>query len=99
MAIVSILLTSQPNDRIRADTAAPAADGAVSQTSKAGESFYTLKEYNKRLAVYEDGKSEPIYISGVFVSELPKADRDLIKNGIPAHSEKELRRLLEDYCS
>ena len=60
---------------------------------------YLLKEYDKRIAVFERDKETPLYVSEVYVSELPKADRRLLQNGIPAQSKKELTRLIEDYCS
>ena len=99
MALVSILLTSEPSEKNKADAAAPDADNSISQKSEVIEDMYTLKEYNKRLAVFQDGNGEPIFITNVFVSELPKADRELMKKGIPAHDDKALKRLLEDYCS
>lgn len=99
VAFVIILSGAEPDGNSKADAAAPAVDEGVSQIDQATESLYMLKEYNKRLAVFENGKNEPVYISSVFVSELPKADRELMKNGIPAPDEKTLKRLLEDYCS
>ena len=60
---------------------------------------YTLKEYHSKLAVFYGSSSLPIYITNVFVSELPKADRTALKNGISVKSRRELNRLMEDYCS
>lgn len=60
---------------------------------------YKVAEYEKKVAVFENGKSEPIYISDVYVSNLPPADRELLKKGIYAEDEKALKRLIEDYCS
>lgn len=60
---------------------------------------YTLKEYEKKIAAFENAKSEPIYISDVYVNDLPKTDRELLKEGIYAEDKKALKRLIEDYCS
>lgn len=67
------------------------------ETSEA--SPYLLKEFDKRVAVFARDENEPLFVSEVYVSELPKADRRLLKSGIPVGSKKELTRLLEDYCS
>ncbi len=68
------------------------------QPSSSAKHYY-LAEYDKKIAAFEQGQEKPIYISDVYVSTLPKADIALMKKGIPADSEKELKRLIEDYCS
>ncbi len=61
--------------------------------------YYQLKEYDKRVAAFSSESKLPIYVSSVYVSELPKEDRLLLKAGITAESKKKLERLIEDYCS
>ncbi len=63
------------------------------------EKKYLLSEYEKKIAVFETGKEKPIYVSEVYVSTLPPADRELLKKGISAEDEKSLKRLIQDYCS
>lgn len=60
---------------------------------------YRLSEYEKRIAAFENGSEKPFYISDVYVSTLPPADRELLKKGIEAEDEKALKRLIQDYCS
>lgn len=78
---------------------------AVISTSETGKDniaatpAYTLREYQKKVAVFKGSSDTPIYISEVYISELPENDRELLKNGIAAQNKKELDRLVEDYCS
>ena len=59
---------------------------------------YTVKEHRGRIAVFKAGNEAPeLILDGVAVRDLPSYDRELLKNGIPAESEAELRRILEDY--
>lgn len=60
---------------------------------------YTMKEYDNRIAVFESGNDEPIYISNTCVSDLPKADIEQLEKGITVFDKKQLKRLIEDYCS
>ena len=98
MAIISILITANSSSyHTKADTLTSETGESASLEQK--NERYVIKEYQKRLAVFEAGKDEPMMITGVFISELPKADRELMKTGISAYSRRELDRLLEDYCS
>ena len=103
IALLSIFI----NARTQAIPPLPASIPQDSQTesvsvppeTSSDEPPYLLKEYDKRIAVFERDKETPLYVSEVYVSELPKADRRLLQNGIPAQSKKELTRLIEDYCN
>ncbi len=75
-----------------------------SENSKAYESntqniTFILKDYNNFISVFQSGKEKPIYISDTCVSDLPQADIDRLKKGIAVSDKKELKRLIEDYCS
>lgn len=63
------------------------------------EKYYIVKDFYGKIAVFESGGSEPIEITDALTSYLPEYDRQQLKNGVRADSEKELKRLLEDYCS
>lgn len=63
------------------------------------EKYYIIKEYNKRVSVFENNAKFPIYMSEVYVNDLPEADLILLKKGIRVNDKKTLNRLLEDYCS
>lgn len=62
-------------------------------------SEYLIKEYNGNIAVFENGEKAPFRTTCINVSELPEADRNLLKKGICASSREEMDAILEDYCS
>ncbi len=61
--------------------------------------MYVVKEHIGFVAVFVPGSQTPEYISDMPVNLLPKADRDLLSQGIGVQSEQELSALLEDYLS
>ena len=99
IALAYIMLTSRYASYGSGAGAVHEDTAAVSFADKEQDSLYIMKEYDKRIAVFERGRSEPVYVSGVLVRDLPKADRELLSDGIRADSKKELDRLIEDYCS
>lgn len=60
---------------------------------------YIVKTYNGKLAVFEPDKEMPFKITDLDVNILPQSDRRLLENGIGAVDNKELNRILEDFCS
>lgn len=60
---------------------------------------YVVKEYNGKVAVFEKGKDRPFKVTEVNTSDLPQADKEILKNGIETDSQKKLSTILEDYCS
>lgn len=60
---------------------------------------YIVKDFNGNIAVFEKDKSVPFKVTQVNTRNLPKKDQDLLKIGIPVHSEQELAELMEDLCS
>ncbi len=54
---------------------------------------------NGFLALWEDGKRQPIQVYPVQVSTLPTTDQDYLQRGIHINSKAELVSLLEDYLS
>ncbi len=63
------------------------------------ENKFIIKEYNGSVAVFENGKNDPIKKTETMVADLPVADREILKKGINAKTQEELSRILEDYCS
>ena len=68
----------------------------VSQTADTADG-YTVSVLDGRIAVFRAG--ELCYSTDTPVASLPKADRTRLEKGIKVDSEKELKTLLEDYCS
>ena len=52
-----------------------------------------------RIALWEDGKKEPIKVFPYSASMLPEKDRALLEEGIHFDSKEELVRRIEDYLS
>ena len=76
--------------------AAPVAASAGAQ-EEAAESGYRIGESDGRVAVFRNGE---LYLrTETQVSSLPKSDRVRLKEGISVNSIKEIKELLQDYCS
>ena len=58
-----------------------------------------LGTYRGRLALWNEGGSEPVVIYPQLISMLPEADQQRLQSGIPIENESRLHRLLEDYLS
>lgn len=65
-------------------------------TAAEEEAMYMLKEYNGVIGVF-DMSGVLTDIIDVEIKSLPEADRVMLSAGIPAHSNRELASLIEDY--
>ncbi len=63
----------------------------------ATQSGYLLTVHNGKLAVFQNGRSEPELLLDVWVDSLPERDITRLKEGIPAESLTEAITLAEDY--
>ncbi len=62
--------------------------------------LFIIKEYKGKIAAFKEGQDEPFKtVDGAVLKTLPKADREILKEGIPIHSIEELMQLIEDYDS
>lgn len=102
------LIISAAGERkpIKADSPAAEQSAAGNESSSSetgisgsGSSYYYLRGYNKRVAVFEGESSEPLYITSRFVSDLPQDDQKLLAKGILAADKKTLKKLIQDFCS
>ena len=60
---------------------------------------YTVKEYNGKIAVFENDNTKPENVYDSYISVLPEKDRQRLKYGITVDNEKDLQRIIEDYTS
>lgn len=60
---------------------------------------YIVKNFNGRVAVFEDSNSTPFRVTDVNIKDLPKDDQILLESGITANSKEQLNSILEDYLS
>ncbi len=69
-------------------------------TSQPVEEYkYLLKEFNGKLAVFENGEKSPKMIFDVSIDSLPEVDALDLKNGLKIKNEKELNDRIEDFIS
>ncbi len=61
--------------------------------------MFLLGNHKGYLALWKEGQPEPYQIFPLKVDSLPEHDRLELEKGIPARSETELSRLLEDFLS
>ncbi len=105
LIITAAILPNMPDARAeeqarqQSEASFQAQSEITSQDSKENEYEYILSESNGVIAAYRKGKSEPIYVSTVRVSDLPEADRIQLRCGIKAQTRHQLNKLIEEYCS
>lgn len=58
-----------------------------------------LGSYNGYVALFQQGRAEPVQIFPYSVTSLPPADQALLDQGIVIGSLEQLQMLLEDYLS
>lgn len=70
------------------------------ETTADTEYEYSLKDYNGRIALYENGNATPTEVYDIFTESLPSEDAKALKSvGIKAKNKKELELILENYLS
>jgi hypothetical protein len=72
-------------------------EAATPTSALTEEARFLVTRYNDKIAVYENG--ELMRIVEVEFDSLRKEDRDLLQEGIPAHTQEELAQVLEDFIS
>ena len=60
---------------------------------------FLLGVHNGNVALWEDGKADPIRVFPYPADNLPTADRQALEKGIHLDSKLQLIRLIEDYLS
>ena len=60
---------------------------------------FLLGIQNGYVALWEDGKADPIRVFPYRASNLPAADQKTLENGIHLDNKLQLIRLIEDYLS
>ncbi len=76
-----------------------AAQTSAAASPDQAESEYLVKAENGKIAIYKTDSDSPLYTTDALVSTLPKADIEKLRAGIAVKDERELRRILQDYCS
>lgn len=58
---------------------------------------YMIRIYGEKIAIFEEGSAEPIYVLETSPARLPEEDRQLLEQGIQAESLAAAYKLIEDY--
>ena len=67
--------------------------------AKSGRAQYLLREKDGLIAVYKSGENRPEQLTDIETALLRRADRAMLKKGIPAEDLAEVLALLEDFGS
>lgn len=78
---------------------ADAGRNAATQTTEAPTPLYTFSQYEGRLALYQRGYAMPVEIYDVYLDTFPEEEQKRILAGIPAESDAEIQKIIEDYTS
>ena len=62
-----------------------------------GEAGYYAALSGNQVAIYLNGRAEPVLITDIDARTLPDADRERLAEGIPLDGAADVNRLLEDY--
>ena len=82
-------------DQLRPQTSETAVTILPTETAMS----YCLKEFGNGLAVFRGDSPDPYMKLNVNLNLMTDEDRVLLKNGITVDSERELKRLIEDFTS
>lgn len=70
-----------------------------SLSSQNESDYYIIKEYQGKIAIFEDDITTPYAIYDTYTSVLPETDRQKLKEGILVKDKDELQKVIEDYTS
>ena len=62
----------------------------------AAEQQYIVADWGGKVAVFENGKTEPVVVYDIYVHLLPENDIEILRRGIKVSSESQLQSCLED---
>ncbi|MBR5246695.1 MAG: hypothetical protein IKV25_04905 [Clostridia bacterium] len=68
-------------------------------TSPYHHTQYTVKDFNGRIAVFENNNTYPQSIYDSYTSVLPEDDQKRLREGIVVSNTTDLQRIIEDYTS
>lgn len=71
----------------------------VASNTPLPETLYTAKSVGHQVVIYENGRSDPVLITGIDIRTLPVTDQEALSQGISLRDAIELAHLLEDYDS
>ena len=70
---------------------------AETEEALSANRVYIIKEYNGRIACFEQYASTPFIVTDIKVLDLPPLDRKMLSHGVEVNGAKEMSRALEDF--
>lgn len=61
------------------------------------ETPYTAKSVGHQVVIYQNGRSDPVMMTGIDIRTLPPTDQQALSQGIALRDATEIAHLLEDY--
>lgn len=71
----------------------------TAETAPSNANGYIIKNFQGKVAVFRSGDEILMNITDTEINSLPDFDKQQLQIGVYAANERELKRLLEDYCS
>ncbi len=90
LLVLSALFVSINNDIDRRE---------AETTSPQQITVYTIKDYNGKIAVFENNSTNPQNVYDSYTSVLPESDQIRLREGIVVSNASDLQRIIEDYTS
>ena len=72
---------------------------AANEVTETAVPKYTFSQYQGQLAFFERGFAMPVEIYDVYLEMLPVEEQQRVINGIPAQTDEEIQKIIEDYTS
>lgn len=94
MTISAVIVFGAAARYIQHSRTGAAARKAVSEPPVIG---YTIREWNGAIGIFRGNSPSPYRTVHAGLNLLPEADRTALEHGIQVQTEKELRKLLEDW--
>lgn len=80
------------------DSAASTADvEPASEHLSSSIPLYMIRGHEGKVAVFPFGENVPSEVTDIRIDSLPPYDQENMKNGIPAYSNEQCQRILEDF--
>ncbi len=61
------------------------------------ENLYTAKSVGHQVVIYQNGRADPVMMTGIDIRTLPPVDQQALSEGISLRDATALAHLLEDY--
>lgn len=72
---------------------------SIRDDSEISPDYFTIKEYDGKIAVYKNEEENPYVVYDAYVSLLPQQDAERLKQGIVTDDKNYLQSVIEDYTS